>query len=104
MAKFSIGTTPTFTLTLPQTVDLTEAENIYFTVTQGAASVTKTGEDVTLDDAHTVSVYMAQDETFKFRAGTVNVQLNWTYSDGSRACTNIVSVEVGDNLLKRVIE
>lgn len=101
---FSVATTPTFRLTLPQAVDLTEAENLYVSVSQGTRTVTKSGDAVTLDNAYTVSVYLAQEETVLFRAGQVLIQLNWTYANGSRACTNIVPVPVGDNLLKAVVE
>lgn len=35
------GTTPTFTLTVPETVDLTTAHNVYVTFAQGHKKLTK---------------------------------------------------------------
>ena len=96
------ATTPTFVLTLPNTVDLTQTHNLYFTMKQGGVSVQKSTDDLTVD-GYTVSVYLSQSETLKVGVGTAQIQLNWTYSDGSRACTNIASVKVDDNLLKEVV-
>ena len=98
------GTTPTFVLTLPQTVDLTEAEHVMFSMTQGSAVVEKTDADLTVT-ANTVSVLLTQAETLRFSIySEAKIQLNWTYSDGSRACSDIKTVPVGENLHKAVIE
>ena len=97
------ATTPTFVLTLPDTVDLSEAVNIYFSLKQGGVSIKKTGDEVVLG-GQTVSVYLTQAETLRFKDGTAELQLNWTYANGARACSNIVSVPVGSNLLKEVVE
>ena len=97
------GTTPTFILTLPDSVDLEEAANVYATFRRGTAEITKTGDDLDIAE-NTVSVYMTQEETLSFRAGTkVEIQLNWTFDEGSRACSEIVTVNVGDNLLPEVL-
>ena len=97
------ATTPTFVLTLPQDVDLSEARNVYFTATQSRIILTKTGEDLTID-RNVVSVYLTQAETLMFSVGKIELQLNWTYPNGERACTNVVSVDVDKNLLKKVVE
>lgn len=93
------GTTPTFKLLLnDEEVDLTAAANIYATFKQGTVLITKTGEDLTVTE-HEVDVYLNQEESLKFKEGDVlEVQLNWTYSDGKRACSNIIRVNVGRNL------
>ena len=96
------ATTPTFVLTLPNTVDLSLAENVYFSLKQGANSIVKTGDALVID-GQTVSVYLSQEETLPFFGGIARLQLNWTYDNGSRACSKIVSVPVGDNLLKEVL-
>ena len=96
------ATTPTFILTLPETVDLSQADNVYFTIQQANVTITKTGEDLSVD-GQTVSVYMTQDETLQFVPSTARLQLNWTYANGARACSNIVSIDVGQNLLKEVV-
>lgn len=97
------GITPTFTLTLPQTVDLTETNNVYATFRQGTNELTKTGDDLTVSE-HEVDVYLTQSETLSFNRGTVLIQLNWTYADGSRGCSEVVGQAWGENLLERVLE
>lgn len=97
------ATTPTFILTLPQDVDLSLAHNVYFTITQGKLAVTKSGEDLSIDE-NEVSVFMPQEETVLFAAGQCSLQLNWTYQNGERCCTNIVTVEVQKNLVNEVLE
>ena len=64
-----IGTTPTFTLkvTDDETLDFTSVEKIYFTIKQGSITYTKTGEDITVIDAHTISITFTQEETLAFR-------------------------------------
>lgn len=98
------GTTPTFTLTINDSnVDLTQMDNVYATFKQECNSITKTGEDLDVT-ANQVDVYMSQSETLKFKKGMVHIQLNWTFQNGKRACTNIVGVQVGENLYNGVLE
>lgn len=94
------GTTPTFQLQITdETVDLTQATNVYATFKQESNTITKTGEDIEVT-ANQVDVYFTQKETLSFKAGTmIYCQLNWTYEDGSRACSNIISIAVGKNLV-----
>lgn len=93
------GTTPTFQLKLADdTVDLTQANNVYATFKQESNTITKTGADIEVT-ANQVDVYFTQSETLSFKAGTMYCQLNWTYSDGQRACSNIISIAVGKNLV-----
>lgn len=96
------GTTPTFELTVEDTVDLTEASNVYATFRARNKTLTKTGEDLNIT-AHQVDVYFNQEESLSFLSGFIEVQLNWTYSNGSRACSNVVKISVGDNLLPEVL-
>lgn len=95
------ATTPTIIMNLPETVDLTQAQTVVFTLTQGTTMIKKVITDAT---AHQVSVYLTQEETLGLSNGNAQIQLNWTYADGSRACTNIVNINVTPNLLKAVIE
>lgn len=96
------ATTPTFILTLPAAVDLSEATKVVFSAAQEQYVIEKTGTALTID-GQTVSVYLTQAETLKLHAGTLKLQLNWIYADGSRAATDIKSVRVTENLLKKVI-
>ncbi len=95
-------TTPTFILTLPETVDLSLVQNLYFSLTQGKTEIVKTGSALVVE-GQTVSVYLSQDETKLFNSGKASLQLNWTYANGSRACSTIVAVDVGRNLLDEVV-
>lgn len=97
------ATTPTFILTLPDTVDLSQAANIYFSLRQKNVNIEKSGGDLTVE-GQTVSVYLSQAETLQLVSGAAQIQFNWTYANGSRACSNIVSVQVTENLLKEVVE
>ena len=99
------GTTPTFKLTInDETVDLTDAINVYATFKQPCGlSLTKSGTDVQVS-AREVDVYLNQEETLKFKPGQLDIQLNWTYNDGKRACSKIVRTNVGDNLIGSVIK
>lgn len=104
------GTTPTFTLNmLDETLDLRQAVNVYATFRQRETLLTKTDLDITVTQEaehlrNTVLVYLTQEESLKFTAGSIEVQLNWTYEDGSRACSNIVTIAVSNNLEGRVLE
>lgn len=103
MAEIRQGITPTFTFTLPNTVDLTQAENVYVTFRQANKELTKTGRDITVRE-HEVDVFLSQTETLGFERGTVRAQINWTYDDGNRGETNIVSIEWAETLLREVLE
>lgn len=96
------GTTPTFILKLLEGIDLSSAKNVYVTFRQGSNRLTKTG-DALVVDGNTVDVFLSQEETLSFHTDTVELQLNWTYEDGKRACTNIVSVSVYKNLIPEVL-
>lgn len=97
------GTTPTFELKITDvTVDLTQATNVYATFAQWGKTITKTGNDIDVT-AQQVDVYFSQADSLSFSSGTIEVQINWTYTDGSRAATNIIKVVIGDNLLPEVL-
>ena len=104
------ATTPTFTFTVKdQTLDLTEATNIYATLAQGEKTIiTKTDDDIVLTQPRTVSVWLTQEESLSLVEGSMDVQLNWTYLDSDqnvrRAATKTKTIQVTKQLLKRVIE
>lgn len=98
------GTTPTFILELQEEIDLATAAHVYVTFQIGTAQVTKADDELQIE-GNEVSVYLSQSETLLFQAGKrVEVQLNWTYDDGGRAATNIVSIDVERNLISKVLE
>lgn len=98
------ATTPTFVLTLPaNTVDLTQAEHVYFTIEQGNVVIDKSDADLEVTE-RVVNVYLTQAETLRLTFySEAKIQLNWTYLDGSRACSEVKTIVVGENLHKAVI-
>lgn len=101
------GTTPTYTFKLPDSVDISQASDVYVTFTDTNKKVifTKSGSDLNIGP-HTVSVFLTQEETFSF-PDYVLFQLNWIYEeDGEtkRACTKEGSIETKPNLLNEVLE
>lgn len=101
------GTTPTYTFTLHDTVDLSEATNVYVTFSdmKDAEILTKEGSALTVG-TNIVSVFLTQAETLAFPNGRVQVQLNWTYEEGGRvkrACSNKKSITAKRNLIDREI-
>lgn len=97
------GTTPTFICTLPNTVDLTSAQHVYFTISQFDVSVEKHDSELTIA-AHSVTATLTQAETLRFDFNwKAQTQINWTYSNGTRGCSNVAVVDVRENLHKAVI-
>lgn len=100
-------TTPTITFKLPETVDLTLASNLYvtFATKQQKKLLEKTESELDIT-AHTVGVFLTQEETKELIGDSVKVQLNWTYVEDDvtkRACSNIVEISVRENLKKEII-
>lgn len=100
-------TTPTITFRLPETVDLTLADNIFvtFATRQQKKIFEKTESDLIITE-HTVGVFLSQEETKDLTGDTIKVQLNWTYVEDNitkRACSNIVEIAVRENLKKEII-
>ena len=97
------ATTPTFTLTLPQSssVDLTAAAKVIFTISQGSNKITK---EVTPTDAKTVVVDLNQTESLSLKDGkTADIQLNWVYSNGKRNASKVKTIVVDKQLYKEVL-
>lgn len=101
------GTTPSLTLTISGTgVNLSSANNVYVTLSNGLHTITKTGSDLAIS-ATQVICYLTQAESLTFSEGRdVLVQVNWTYTDGGatkRAATITQAIEVTKQLLPEVI-
>lgn len=92
------GITPTFVLTLD--TDLTDCD-VYVTFKQGCYSLTKSGDDITVE-TNVVSVFLSQQETLSFKRGNLYVQVNWLFED-KRMCSEIGYVKVKDNLYNGVL-
>ena len=100
------GTTPTFVLIFEEEdLDLTMAQNVYVTFRSKGSSyaVTKTGNDLAVTEKE-ISVYLSQDETFRFGEGSIEIQANWTTSHGDRYASEIATYCISKQLLNQVIE
>lgn len=110
------GITPTLTLTLPEDIDLTNANNVYVTLAENTTpeilpngrklvkpnpvKYTKTGEDLTIDE-NVITLELTQEETLSIRPGRLDIQVNWTYLDRGntkRVCTDVASIVFKTNL------
>ena len=100
------ATTPTITCTFadgPASIDLTAAYGVYLTLSQGTVCITKSGEDLEITP-QSCTAYLEQADTILFKGSQpVAVQVNWTYQDGRRGCSNIVYLSTGENLLPEVL-
>lgn len=98
------GTTPTYILTFTEeSLDLTEANNVYVTFRKGAKVLTKTGNDIDVYPKR-VEIYLNQKETLAFSQGEVKVQVNWTLAQGRRAASAVKTIDLSEQLLEKVIE
>lgn len=103
------ATTPTFTLTISgDSVDLTQATSVYVTIAQGDNVITLTGDDLTITE-NTISCFLNQEQALSlFGNSPAKIQVNWTYTDATdvikRAATKVVTIQIGEQLLKQVIE
>lgn len=100
------GTTPTLTLhILDDNIDLTQATNVYLTIKQDNYTLTKTTPQLELS-SNIIDCYLTQEESLRFSEGAADVQINWTYqNDGItyRAATKIKTIQIGPQLLTRVV-
>jgi len=101
------GTTPTFTLTLPEEIDLTDATEVRVTFANRNSRILadKTGSDLAID-GNTIGVFLTQQETLGFPAGSVFIQVNWLYNDEGtvkRAASDIAVAFFQQNLWNEVM-
>ena len=107
------GTTPTYTLIFDG-VDLTQAEAVVVTIALSADKtlLELTDTDLTITqttDSHgdvtgsTVEFSLTQEQTLALPSGVLQMQVNWVYSDSSRACSDIATVFFKSNLKAEVM-
>lgn len=97
------GTTPTLLFTTQAELDLTRATDIYITLSDmnKRELMTKSGDDLIIE-AKRVGVYLTQEETLTLPQ-RIQAQINWTYPNEKRMCSQIMILNVSDNLLNKVI-
>ncbi len=100
------GITPTFTLTLPNDIDLGMASNVYVTFgRRGEKILEKTGSALVVND-NEIEVYLSQEETLALPSGEVQIQVNWTYQEADktvRAASDIATTWWQPNLEPEVL-
>lgn len=94
------GTTPTFTLTFPEGTDFSGV-SVYVSFSDSKKNEILRIESPAITD-NVISLYLTQEQTLALPK-YVLIQVNWTYGDGSRACSNIVSVDTKRNLINEVL-
>lgn len=100
------ATTPTFSLTLKDhTVNLNEADHVYFTLRQPGLHFRIQDDRLELD-GYTAQVFLTQEETVRLSVGPARIQLNWTQVvDGKtiRPCSAVKTIEITENLEDEVL-
>lgn len=103
MVEILQATTPSFVLTIPNSVDLSVMSNLCFTIKQNENVIINKYIDSLTIDGQTVSAFLTQLDTLQLSAGQAKIQLNWLYPNGTRGGTREVVITVLDNLLKEVM-
>lgn len=102
----SRGTTPTYILQLPEDIDLTMADHVIVTFSDAnyRKLIEKTDSELQISQ-HEVEVYLSQAETLSFPLGSVLVQLNFTFTEGSKVKRLATTIERTDSVknLKEVV-
>lgn len=92
------GTTPTISISV-EGVELSYLKDIYISVKQDNNIITKTGENITIDnDSGTIGVYLTQDETLSFRPGYVFIQLRATTTGGNVIASDVQQISIDEIL------
>ena len=103
----SRGTTPTYILSFPETIDLTTCDDILVSFSDPSFNnlLRKEETDLVIDE-HTISVYLSQEETLALPLGSIMVQVNMTWQEGSRTkrvASEIVKIQSAKNLYEEVM-
>lgn len=94
------GTTPTLNMRFPEGTDFSDA-NVYVTLSDERMNVIMTTTDIEIND-NVISLYLSQEQSLALPR-IMLVQVNWTYADSKRACSNIVSIDTKRNLVNEVL-
>ena len=96
------GTTPTLLFTTEaEVLDLTRATDVYVTLSDMNKKELMTKTDLYIEPKR-VGVYLTQEETLSLPQ-RIQAQINWTYLNDKRMCSQIMILNVSDNLLNKVI-
>ena len=101
------GCTETLTLEIEdQSLVLPSADNVFVSIAQGSMTITKTGEDITVN-GNTVEVALTQQESLRLKKGTSEIQVNWleeSLAEGKKRIATIpITFKVDKQLLPKVL-
>lgn len=96
------GTTPTLKIKI-NGANVKEFSKIYVTFKQGETEVTKTTEDIDIED-NLLSIWLSQEDTLKFVHGHVDVQLRAITENGVAVASSIQMLFMDEILKEGVIE
>lgn len=83
--------------------DLTQASELHLTFRQGTVELDLTGDDLTVLGTHDLTAVLRQEQTARLSANSaVSVQIN-AIVGGIRKASDVATVPVGSNLLRRLI-
>lgn len=97
------GTTPTLEIKITG-IDVSELESIYVTLKQYQKEVTKTTEDITIDEINnTLYVPLSQEDTLTLARGYVYVQMRAVTKDGLAVASDVKMITMEEILKEGVI-
>lgn len=97
------GTTPTLEIKITG-IEVSELEIIYITLSQHKNQVTKSTEDITVDEiANKLYVPLSQEDTLALQRGYVYVQMRAVAKDGQAVASEIVMKTMEEILKEGVI-
>lgn len=97
------GTTPTLEIRITG-IEVAKLKSIYTTLSQHQKQVTKTTEDMTIDEiTNTLYVPLSQEDTLTLSRGYVYVQMRAVTKDGQAVASEIVMKTMEEILKEGVI-
>lgn len=104
---FTRGTTPVYTITFSD-IQLSNLADVYITFEQNKdgsnVELTKHGDDLTWDTTNNrATVKLSQEETLKFKKGTIKIQIRAVDNEATAVATSIFDDTVSEVLYEKVI-
>lgn len=97
------GTTPTLEVKITG-IEIAELESVYITLKQYQKEVTKSTEDITVDEiSNTLYIPLSQEDTLTLSRGYVYVQMRAVTKDGLAVASEIVMKTMEEILKEGVI-
>ena len=95
------GTTPTIVINV-KGIEMTEIAEWYITVAQDSVQITKTNEDIEIEDT-LIKMPLTQAETMKFKSGEVSVQIRAKTTEDVVIASGIQTLDIDRILYNEVI-